>query len=208
MALKKLKSHFEEKFRDCNDVGKCEMVYHDSSSEEEDRLFAIEKMVDFPGGSARLVTMLLDEDITDKYEISAATAALAGMNPKEAPIEEILELLKSEDAYLRNMAISILQDYGDEIKYYIVKYLIGDDRDLRIFAINVLGDVNFAESREMMLELLESEQDVNVAMTAVDYLSEIGEPEDITALESLKARFKNEPYVEFAVNRAIRVIKG
>ncbi len=79
---------------------------------------------------------------------------------------------------------------------------------MRIFAINVLGDVIFAESRDMLVELLEEEDDINVAMTAVDYLAEIGEEEDIELLESLKTRFQDEFYVEFAVNGAIKMIKG
>jgi HEAT repeat protein len=118
-----------------------------------------------------------------------------------------MDLLKIKNAYIRNLGITTLQSYGDAIKYYIVKFLIGEDRDLRIFAINVLGDVNFPESREMLVELLEHEQDVNVAMTAVDYMAEIGEPRDIPLLESVKSRF-DEPYVAFAVDNAIRTIRG
>ena len=119
-----------------------------------------------------------------------------------------MELLKLENAYVRNLGISILRNFGDSIKYYIVKFLIGDDRDLRIFAINVLGDVDFSESRDMLVELLASEEDINVAMTAVDYMGEIGEEEDIPLLESLKKRFDGEVYVEFAVDGAITMIKG
>ena len=130
------------------------------------------------------------------------------MEADEAPIEMVMDLLKLDNAYIRNLGISILRDFGDSIKYYIVKFLIGDDRDLRIFAINVLGDVDFPESREMLVELLESEEDINVAMTAVDYMGEIGEEEDIPLLESLKERFAGEVYVEFAVDGAIKLIKG
>ena len=130
------------------------------------------------------------------------------MNPDDAPIEEIMDLLKLENAYVRNLGISILRDFGNAIKYYIVKFLIGDDRDLRIFAINVLGDVNFPESRDMLVELLEAEEDINVAMTAVDYMAEIGEVEDVSLLESLKERFKDDFYVQFAVDGAIKLIKG
>jgi HEAT repeat protein len=118
-----------------------------------------------------------------------------------------MDLLKEKNAYIRNIGITILQCYGDAIKYYIVKFLIGDDRDLRIFAINVLGDVNFAESREMLVELLQNENDINVAMTAVDYLAEIGEIQDIDLLESVKKRF-DDAYVVFAINNAIRQIQG
>ena len=89
-----------------------------------------------------------------------------------------------------------------------MKFLIGDDKDLRIFAINVLGDVDFSESRDMLVELLEHEEDINVAMTAVDYMGEIGEEEDIFLLESLKERFNGDFYAEFAVDGAVKMIKG
>jgi len=88
-----------------------------------------------------------------------------------------------------------------------VKFLIGDDRDLRIFAINVLGDVNFPQSREMLIELLEKESDINVAMTAVDYMAEIGEIENIPLLETVKSRFQ-DTYADFAIDNAIRSIRG
>jgi HEAT repeat protein len=134
-------------------------------------------------------------------------STLSKMDGARAPIESIMGLLKVRNAYIRNLGISTLQSYGDSIKYYIVKFLIGDDRDLRIFAINVLGDVNFAESREMLIELLEKESDINVAMTAVDYMAEIGEVVDIPLLETVKNRF-HDAYVDFAIDNAIRSIRG
>ena len=60
----------------------------------------------------------------------------------------------------------------------------------------------------MLVELLETETDVNVAMTAVDYIGEIGEEEDVELLNSLKDRFSGDFYVEFAVDNAIKLIKG
>lgn len=150
----------------------------------------------------------LKNDTTDKDISTRIAAVLSKMSPKRAPIEAIMELLKVRNAYVRNLAISTLRDYGDSIRYYIVKFLIGDDRDLRIFAINVLGDVNFAESREMLTELLQNEKDINVAMTAVDYLAEIGEEEDISSLNIIKDRFEGDAYVSFGVENAIRGIRG
>lgn len=173
----------------------------------EDRKYAMDEMVKFPQGCDFLVEILKDVS-TGKAIDAEAASALSMMDPQDAPIEAVMELLKLNNAYIRNLAIGILQDYGEAIKYYIVKFLIGDDRDLRIFAINVLGDVNFPESRDMLVELLEGESDINVAMTAVDYMAEIGQPEDIALLESLKSHFHHDPYVEFSVENAIRMIKG
>ena len=169
--------------------------------------YLVEEIAKFHGGSDFLVEYMKRKD-DQKDTLTKIASVLEGMEPDEAPIEKVMELLQVDNAYLRNLGISILQAYGDAIKYYIVKFLIGDDRDLRIFAINVLGDVDFAESRDMLVELLQNEQDINVAMTAVDYMGEIAQEEDIPLLESLKERFEYDPYVVFAVDNAIRSIRG
>ena len=179
----------------------------DDTKSLDNRDYAIEEIVKFDGGGEYLISFINDEDV-GKNTATKIAAVISNIDPDDAPIEAIMDLLKLENAYIRNLGISILRDFGNAIKYYIVKFLIGDDRDLRIFAINVLGDVDFAESRDMLVELLESEQDINVAMTAVDYMGEIGEEEDIPLLESLKDRFSGDAYVEFAVNGAIKLIKG
>ena len=159
------------------------------------------------GGVEYLVSYMNDED-GDKEICTKIASIISNMDVNEVPIEKIMDLLKLQNAYLRNLGISMLRNFGDSIKYYIVKFLIGEDKDLRIFAINVLGDVDFSESRDMLIELLETESDINVAMTAVDYMGEIGEVEDIELLQSLKERFAGDFYAEFAVNDAIKMIKG
>lgn len=181
--------------------------YHANEESFERQSYAIEQIAAFDGGGKVLVQLLIDTPFIHKDMAANIASLLSRMDTRKAPIEAVMDLLKIKNAYIRNLGITTLQSYGDAIKYYIVKFLIGDDRDLRIFAINVLGDVNFAESRDMLVELLEHEQDINVAMTAVDYMAEIGEPRDIPLLESVKSRF-DEPYVAFAVDNAIRSIRG
>ena len=183
------------------------IMYYEGNEAFDKRSYALEEMVKFPDGPHYLVDKLIDHN-THKDTASRIGSILSNMDPKKAPIEQVMELLKLPNAYIRNLGISILQDYGQEIKYYIVKFLIGDDYDLRIFAINVLGDVNFPESRDMLIELLEKEENINVAMTAVDYMAEIGEPEDVALLEEVKLRFKDESYAQFAINAAIEAIEA
>jgi HEAT repeat protein len=205
MALKKSKeqTYNADSFSSLDDA----INIFENEESIEKRHLALESMTNFDGGSHRLVEYLESEKY-DQRITSYIGMLLSKIDPKTAPIDEIMSLLALENAYIRNLAITILQDYGDEIKYYIVKYLISDDRDLRILALNILGDVHFSESRDMMLELLEKENDINVAMTAVDYLAEIGQPDDIDALERLKERFKDDYYATFAIDRAIISIKG
>jgi len=181
--------------------------YHANDGKFDEQGYAIEQIEMFEGGGEELVKLLIDNPYVHKDMASKIASTLSKMDGSRAPIESIMGLLKVRNAYIRNLGITTLQSYGDAIKYYIVKFLIGDDRDLRIFAINVLGDVNFAQSRDMLIELLENETDINVAMTAVDYMAEIGEEADISLLETVKIRF-NDSYVDFAIDNAIRSIRG
>lgn len=196
----------QEELPEFNSLEEAIMFYENTEAFDK-RSYAIEEMVKFKGGGRFLVDKLIEHD-THKDTASRIAAVLSNMDPEKAPIEEVMELLKLQNAYVRNLGISILQDYGEAIRYYIVKFLIGDDYDLRIFAINVLGDVNFAESRDMLVELLENEQNINVAMTAVDYMAEIGQPEDVPLLRRVKERFKDEFYAQFAIDAAIESIEA
>lgn len=207
MAL--VKKHVEQDIPELETYSTLEDAIEAFNSTDEDtqKDYIIDEIVKFHGGSEFLIEYI-HECESSKNVATKIASVISAMEPDEAPIEKIMDLLKLENAYIRNLGISMLRDFGSSIKYYIVKFLIGEDRDLRIFAINVLGDVDFAESRDMLVELLESEQDVNVAMTAVDYMGEIGEMEDIELLESLKERFSGEVYVQFAVDGAVSMIKG
>ncbi len=171
------------------------------------KYYVIEEISKLAGGLDYLLSYLADDGCDQNISTRIATV-ISALPPQKAPVESIMNLLKLKNAYVRNLGISMLTHFGSAIKYHIVKFLIGDDKDLRIFAINVLGDVNFPESREMLVELLETERNINVAMTAVDYMAEIGKPEDIPLLESVKQRFKGEFYAEFAVDNAIHSIQG
>jgi HEAT repeat protein len=207
MAL--IKKHVEQEVEELPKFAtlKDAVNFFESTDSLDEKDYAIEEISKFKGGGEYLVACISNEQ-TDRYISTKIASVISTMEPIKAPIEEIMNLLKLDNAYVRNLGISILRNFGNAIKYYLVKFLIGDDRDLRIFAINVLGDVNFSESRDMMVELLETEQDINVAMTAVDYLAEIGEMRDIPLLESVKKRFAGEFYAEFAVDSAIKSIKG
>ena len=208
MAL--VKKHVEqviEEFPTFSSLEEAIAYYHANEGKFDEQGYAIEQIEMFEGGGEQLVKFLMDNPYVDKDMASKIASTLSKMDGTRAPIESIMGLLKVRNAYIRNLGITTLQSYGDSIKYYIVKFLIGDDRDLRIFAINVLGDVNFAESREMLIELLQKEADINVAMTAVDYMAEIGEEADIPLLETVKSRF-HDAYVDFAIDNAIRGIRG
>ena len=118
----------------------------------------------------------------------------------------ILKILKSSNAYLRSKAITFLQDSGELAKAFISKLLKDLNRDIRIFAVNILGDVKYEDSRELLLNIVKNDEDINVVMSAVDYLGEIGESKDIEFLLDIKNKFPDEPYVDFGVDLVVSKI--
>ncbi len=131
---------------------------------------------------------------------------------REIDFEVLFKLLESDNAYLRNAAISFFQGYQAEIKPHLEALFNTADRDVRIFVVNILGDLRLEDSVGMLHAFIAKEvadqKDLNVIMTAVDYLGEIGTEEDIPLLQAVKTEFNSDPYVTFGVDMAIKRIKG
>ncbi len=124
---------------------------------------------------------------------------------RKEDFEEMFKLLKSDNAYLRNAIIEFLKQYGNEAKAFLEELMNSEDRDIRIFAINILGDIRFEDSLDMLRRFILKEKDINALVTAIDYLGEIGDESDIQLLKALKNEI-NDPYVHFAIDLAIKRI--
>ena len=59
-----------------------------------------------------------------------------------------------------------------------------------------------------LLQVIENEQHVNVVGTAVDRLAEVGTPDMVKALETLKMRWEGQGFISFAVDAGIQRIQG
>ena len=156
----------------------------------------------------RMFTEMFNKnDDKDHVFIDYAFANFQIFPKREEDLELLLDMLKSENAYLRNATINFLQQNGKEAKDFIYSLMKSDDKDIRIFAINILGDVKFEDSIDMLREFIKNETDINALMTAIDYMGEIGDESDIPLLEEIKQKF-NDPYVSFGVDLAIDRIKA
>ena len=209
MALKK--SSVNDNIRRFNEFDEAKAVFIDKSKSIDERIEALDyilrkKEIYFV---LRMLSELFKENDVKEHPLIDYAFADFSLKPKgEKDFNEVFNMLKSDNAYLRNAAIKFLQEYGKEAKPFIEKLLNSDDRDIRIFAINILGDVNYEDSLELLRYIIMKEKDINVLMTAVDYLGEIGEEKDIALLEALKEEFKDEEYVKFGIDLAIERIKA
>jgi HEAT repeat protein len=90
-----------------------------------------------------------------------------------------------------------------------MKALLADqDSDLRICAVNILESLRHPQVEEWLIEVIEGDPHLNVCGTAVDLLGETGSPGALAALDRLKKRFPDEPYIQFAADMAIKHIGG
>ncbi len=181
-------------------------IFEDTSALPDHRLEALEYIIAHSeiGYTLRILNELFSYNkAEDHIYINAAFSGFSSKPKREEDFDKILKMLGSDNAYLRNSAIKFLQEYGKESKPFIEKLINSEDRDIRIFAINILGDVDYDESIDMLRNFISKESDMNALMTAVDYLGEIGNKDDVLLLESVKNRFGGEPYVSFGIDMAI-----
>jgi hypothetical protein len=59
-----------------------------------------------------------------------------------------------------------------------------------------------------LIEVIDSDPQLNVCATAVDLLGEVGSTAAREPLLRLKARYADEPYIEFAADLALKRIAG
>jgi len=210
MALKANTKQAVE-LRKFDEFPQAQKAFEDSSLSIDERIEALEYILDHKEMYyvLKMLSRLFTNNSTDVHPLIDYAFANFQIRPKrEEDFDEMFLMLKSEDAYLRNMAISFLQNSGEESIKFLEKLLENKDKDIRIFAINILGDVKYAKSVDMLRYFLAQEDDINAMMTAVDYIGEIGSKEDIPLLETIKIAHKDDPYVCFGVDTAINRIKG
>ncbi|MBW2031856.1 MAG: HEAT repeat domain-containing protein [Deltaproteobacteria bacterium] len=136
----------------------------------------------------------------------AAVESLIAIGGREG-CENVIPLLGSEDAYLRNYAIEILEHLGADAIESLVNLCDSPSSDLRKFAMDVLGkigelcDVNAIGVITSGLD----DENVNVAGAAAEALGRIGDP---AAIPALAGHLGGHPWLQCNVLNAIAQIGG
>ncbi|MEA3512748.1 MAG: HEAT repeat domain-containing protein [Campylobacterota bacterium] len=188
-----------------------QLVFKDKSKTQEQRSEALEFLIKNKSVAHMLQLvnlMFTDNEVDDHLYIDMVFNSFHNVPKTDEDYSNFTKSLQSDNVYLRNMAIKYLQESNEEATIFIDRLLRSDDKDIRIFAINILGDVQYDKSIDMLRYFMAQEDDVNAMMTAVDYMGEIGSVEDIALLETLKIAHKDDPYVLFGVDTAIERIRG
>ncbi len=170
------------------------------------RRWAARDLTDCPDASTALIGRLTREDDPSVRDVIFTTLTSLG---DDVAVAGLVDCLKSEDVALRNEAIEAMKQLPDQVAPIMLGLLANDNRDVRIFAVNILESLRHPDVQSWLIGVIERDPDLNVCATAVDLLGEVGSEAARLPLGSLKRRFPDQPYIQFAVDLALnRISQG
>lgn len=174
-----------------------------NSSDSSVRRWAARDLADCPDASAALVARLNREKDMSVREVILSSLTNLG---DEVAITGLINCLRSEDAGLRNESIEVMKQLPEETAPIMRSLFHDQDSDVRIFAVNILESLRHPDVESWLVEIIATDDNVNVCATALDLLVEVGSKLAEQSIIQLKARFTEEPYIQFAADLALKRI--
>jgi len=119
-------------------------------------------------------------------------------------VHEIIPLLRSDDAPVRNLAMDLLRVLGKSDLAALHEVLRDNDPDVRIFASDILGSTGSALAVPWLCHALLNDPEVNVRYQAAVSLGTLAFPESAPCLNNA---LEDEEWVQFSVIEALTKLK-
>ena len=178
-----------------------ELIVQLSDADALIRRWAARDLLHHPEAASALVAQLQAEREVSVREVILTTLTRLGGS---VAVAGLVDCLRSEDAHLRNEAIQAMKALPLEVAPIMGALLMDNDPDVRIMAVNILESLRHPQVEEWLLAVIDNDPEVNVCGTAVDLLGEVGSAASRDPLLRLKARFLDEPYIQFAADLALK----
>lgn len=146
-----------------------------------------------------LTVLLADGNVGVQEAADAALRSIGG----EKTVREVLPLLRSEQAPVRNLAMDILRDVGVQHLEPLLELMHDEDPDVRIFVSDILGSTGSVRSVEPLVRALLHDPEVNVRCQAAVSLGELGNED---AAPALGRAMRDEEWVQYAAVEALAKI--
>lgn len=117
-------------------------------------------------------------------------------------VQCLIKLLRTENASLRNASIESLSKMPAEVSTIVPTLLQDSDSDVRIFTVNMLGELPHPSVATWLSDVLRNESEVNVVGAAIEVMAEIGSVSDVPLLTAVAQRFNQDPFIVFAADMA------
>jgi HEAT repeat protein len=176
-----------------------------SSANPDERWAAARAGAQAPQGTEALASALRTE--RDSRVREAMFTSLARIGSSQS-VSYIVEFIRSDDASLRAAALDALRAKPEPIRVHLPALLNDRDSDVRILSCELARSLPSEEATTVLSELLAREDQPNVCAAAIDVLAEAGRPEALSTLEACAVRFKDTPFLIFAIKIAKERIKA
>jgi HEAT repeat protein len=174
-----------------------------ADSDASVRRWAARDLAAYPETAAIVCQRLMVEHDPSVRAVLFSSAARHG---GPTVVAALVGLLRSEDAALRNGAIEVLAGLPEAVAPHVERLLNDADSDVRIFTVNLLGDLHHASVPQWLAQVLTHDPAVNVVGAALEVLAEVGCAQSLPALRAAAERFAENAYISFAVDLAIERI--
>jgi HEAT repeat protein len=170
-----------------------------TSADPEERWIAARAAPDVAGGDDALITALHAE--SDARVRGAILTSLVRLNTSES-VAAVLTLLRSNEASVRTGAVDTLRAMGGALREYLPRLLADVDSDVRVLSCEIARGLPGAEATSILCDLLVRENEINVCAAAIEVLAEMGEVEALPILAQCETRFRDTPFLAFAIKIA------
>jgi HEAT repeat protein len=175
-----------------------DVLQHLKTGTTEQRWSAARVAADIDGGVDALTAALVGESDTRVREAMLTTLSRIGSSQS---FNAIVSLLRSDDASVRASALDALRSMTD-ITWFLPSLLSDTDSDIRVLSCELARGLPSATATQMLCDLLDQESNPNVCAAAIDVLAEVGNAQALPHLAQCAARFKDIPFLSFAIQIA------
>ena len=176
------------------------------SDSESVRIYAAEDLGDLNEGAAVVPLFERLEREPSRKVREAIFSALEKIDYPEV-IERAAQLLGSEDAFLRNLSVLLLQSKGSSIVPALISRMRNGDEDLRKFILDAVFTIP-GEEANVIFELAMEDTDINVLITAIDHIGSQHRRVFKGRVEEILAAATNPMLVTVALNALVSIGDG
>ncbi len=165
----------------------------------DERWAAARAAAEMPGAATALAAALRDE--SDSRVREAMFTSLARISTPESA-DHVIAYLRSDSANLRAGALDALRIMIGGMRELLPRLLDDRDVDIRILSCELARALPGPEATTLLCTLLSGEQEANVCAAAIDVLAEVGGPAALPVLAACAQRFRDSPFLGFAIKTA------
>jgi HEAT repeat protein len=169
------------------------------STDPDERWAAARAASAIPESAAALAAALRSEP---EARVRQAMFTSLGRIGSADALEALSQMLRADDASLRTGALDTLRTLSVALREYLPILLNDADTDVRVLSCELARSLPAEDASRMLCDLLTSEKEPNVCAAALDVLAEVGGAEALPTLALCRARFRDTPFLVFAIKIA------